>query len=155
MQDCRADGTLLNLLNDRILANTWKTTLSRACWQFLSRPATRLGTMIAKHSVALVRWPDAKTEIACGEPSKAGVNTRRSKELKTERKSFLETSIDINLFEEPWRHCRKVFVKLAAAGGESLAKQAVESRTGADASASVPSGRDPDGLARRFDRHDF
>ena len=74
---------------------------------------------------------------------------------QTERKSFVETSIDINLFEEPWRHRREMFVKLAADGGESLAIQAVESRTGADASASVPSGRDPDGLARRIDRHDF
>ena len=68
---------LAGVLSSKVLANTWKTTAVGACSQFFSRSATQLGTVIAKHDVALVRWPDATVRNACCPPSQA--NTMRNR----------------------------------------------------------------------------
>jgi hypothetical protein len=59
---------LAGVLSSKVLANTWKTTAVGACSQFFSRSATQLGTVIAKHDVALVRWPNATKRNACCPP---------------------------------------------------------------------------------------
>ena len=92
---------LASVLSSKVLANTWKTTAVGACSQFFLRSATQLGTVIAKHDVALVRWPNATKRNACCPPSQGTKNAESIDTIEqAERKSFVETFLDINSFAE-------------------------------------------------------
>jgi hypothetical protein len=78
--------------------------LSHAGRQYIPRGAPRLGTMIARDSIALVRWPDAtKKCVSLAAPAKHVAESIDTIE-QAQRKSFVETFLDIYVLQKPWRY---------------------------------------------------